>query len=161
MTADSARSAPPAPRPTRESRVQRIGNGVVRFLLRSPLHGVLSRRLLVVTVTGRRTGRTYRVPVGYVEHDGALLIGAGGAWRRNLRPGEPVSVRLRGRDRLADAEVITNEERAADLYRPILRGNPVHGRFAGIGIEPDGGPNRADLRQALARGVAVVRLVPR
>ncbi|GIH14210.1 nitroreductase/quinone reductase family protein [Rugosimonospora africana] len=161
MTTASAPSASEARSRTPQSRLQRFGNSVVRVLLRSPLHRVLSRRLLIVTVTGRRTGRIYRLPVGYVEHDGTLLIGAGGAWRRNVRPGEPVSVRLRGRNRLADAEVITDEERAADLYRHILLGNPVHGRFARIGIGPDGTPDRADLRRALARGVAVVRLVPR
>ncbi len=161
MAAAPVPSAPPQRSRTRESRRQRLGNSIVRALLRSPLHGALSRRLLIVTVTGRRTGKIYRLPVAYVEHDGTLLIGAGGAWRRNLRPGEPVTVRLRGRDRLADAEVITDEERAAELYRHILRGNPVHGRFAGIGIGADGAPDRADLRRALARGVAVVRLAPR
>jgi hypothetical protein len=36
----------------------------------------------------------------------------------------------------------------------------VHGRFAHIRIAPDGGPDRDDLRRALADGVAVVRLRP-
>jgi deazaflavin-dependent oxidoreductase (nitroreductase family) len=141
-----------------QSRTQRSGNAAVRLLLRSPLHRALSGRLLTITVIGRRTGREYAIPVGYAEHDGALLVGTAGTWRRNLRPGTPVKIRLRGRDRQADPEVITDEARAAELYRAILRRNPVHGRFAGIGIEPDGSANPADLRRALARGVAVVRL---
>lgn len=144
----------------RPSRLQRYGDAFVRTLLRSPLHRLLSGRLLIITVVGRRTGRVYRLPVGYAEHDGALLIGSAGTWRRNLRPGEPVTVRLRGRDRQADADVVTDEGRAAELYRVILRHNPVHGRFAGIGVGPDGDPDRDDLHRALARGTAVVGLRP-
>ena len=71
-----------------------------------------------------------------------------------------MTVRWRGRDLLARADLVTEEEQAAVLYRTILHENPVHGKFAGIGIDGDGGPNRADLRQALARGAAVVRLRP-
>jgi deazaflavin-dependent oxidoreductase (nitroreductase family) len=145
----------------RQSRAQRAGDATVRFLLRSPLHRLLSGRLLIITVIGRKTGREYDLPVGYVEHGGALLVGTAARWRRNLRPGVPVRVRLRGRDVQADAEVITEEARAADLYAAILRRNPIHGRFVGIGVEPDGSANPSDLRRALAGGAAVVRLSPR
>ena len=146
--------------PRRTSAVQRVGNAVVLALLRSPLHRLLSGRLLAITVVGR-TGRRYTIPVGYAEHDAALLIGTAGTWYRNLRPGAPVDVRLRGRRRRYDPEVIRDESRAADLYRVILGRNPVHGRFAHIRIAPDGGPDPDDLRRALADGVAVVRLRPR
>lgn len=140
------------------SRLQRAGDATVRLLLRSPLHRLLSNRLLIITVTGRKTGRQYANPVGYAPHDGALLIGTAAGWRRNLKPGEPVPVRLRGADVRAEAEVITDEDRAAELYRVILAHNPVHGRYAGIRTDPDGQPNRADLRLALSAGTAVVRL---
>jgi deazaflavin-dependent oxidoreductase (nitroreductase family) len=143
-----------------ESALQRAGNAVVRGLLRSPLHRLLSGRLLTITVVGRRTGRRYRIPVGYVEHDEALLIGTAGTWYRNLRTGSTVEVRLRGRLRRAEPEVIRDEARATELYRAILHRNPVHGRFAQIRITADGGPDPDDLRRALARGVAVVRLRP-
>lgn len=122
---------------------------------------MLSAKLLIVTVTGRKTGRVYANPVGYAEHNGQLLIGTAAGWRRNVKAGIPVRVRLRGKDIEADAEVITEEQQAADLYRVILAHNPVHGRFAGIGIDPDGSPNPDDLRRALADGTAVVQLTPR
>ena len=104
----------------------RASDVVVRKVLRSPLHGLLSHRLLIITVTGRRTGRRYSNPVGYAQHDGALLVGSVAGWRRNLRPGELVPVRLRGADVLAAADVITDEERAAEFYRVILPRIPVH-----------------------------------
>jgi deazaflavin-dependent oxidoreductase (nitroreductase family) len=135
-------------------------NGVVRALLRSPLHGVASGRLLLITVVGRRTGTVYTNPVGYVvDTDGAILIGSAARWWRNLRPGQPVRVRVGGRDHLASAEVIRDEASVMPLYRTILRRNPVHGRFAGIRSGADGTPEPDDLRRALARGTAVVRLL--
>jgi deazaflavin-dependent oxidoreductase (nitroreductase family) len=151
-----------APLPSRPARgtlaMQRPLNALMRLLLRSPVHGLLSSRLLTITVIGRKTGNTYKIPVAYVEHEGALLVGTAATWRRNLRADTPVRVRLRGRDQLAHSEVITDEEQLAVLYRAILPQNPVHGRFVGIGLEPDGEPNRTDLRRAMGSGLAVVRL---
>jgi deazaflavin-dependent oxidoreductase (nitroreductase family) len=149
----------PRRRPPR-SALQRTLDAVVRGVLRSPLHRIVSGRLLLITVTGRRTGARYTYPVAYAEDGGVLLVGTAAAWRRNLRDREPVTVRWRGRDHLARADVVTDEEEAAVLYRTILRKNPVHGRYAGIRTNADGAPNRRDLRRALARGVAVVRLRP-
>jgi deazaflavin-dependent oxidoreductase (nitroreductase family) len=152
-------STPTRNKPT-QSRVQRTGDAFVRFLLRSPLHRMVSSKLLLITVVGRKTGREYTNPVAYAEHEGHLLIGTAAKWRRNLQQGQPVRVRLRGKDIRAEVEVITDEERAAELYPVILTDNPVHGRFAGIGLEPDGTVNRAGLHRAFVNGTAVVRLRP-
>ncbi|MGW4767449.1 nitroreductase/quinone reductase family protein [Nocardia sp. NPDC004278] len=150
----------PTKAPTTQSRTQRIGDAVVRAILRSRLHPLLSKKLLIVTVSGRKTGREYANPVGYAEHDGHLLIGTAANWRRNLIPGTPVRIRFRGADIQADHEVITDEPRAATLYREILTQNPTHGRFARIHLDPDGTTNLPALRTALAHGIAVVRLRP-
>jgi hypothetical protein len=88
--------------------------------------------VLIITVIGRETGREYGLRVGYVKLDDALLVGTAARWRLNLRPGVPVRVHLRGRDRHADDEVITDDARAADLYRVIQQRHPVHVRFGGM-----------------------------
>lgn len=142
-----------------ESRGQRLGNVFARAVLRTPLlHRVVSNRLLIITTIGRRTGKQYRTPVGYVGVSGALLIGTAGTWHRNLRPGISVEVLVRRHRARALPEVIRDEETAAQLYGDILRHNPVHGRYAGIRLTDDGRPDPEDLRAALARGVRVVRL---
>jgi hypothetical protein len=98
------------------------------------------------------------VPVGYVKHNGDLLVGAGGRWYRNLVSGQAVPIILRGKRQMARVEVVTDEAGCAELYRYILADNPVHPKLVGIRAEPDGAPNQSDLRRALAAGVAVVRL---
>ncbi|MGW4716069.1 nitroreductase family deazaflavin-dependent oxidoreductase [Nocardia sp. NPDC004260] len=142
------------------SRIQRTGDAVVRSLLRSPLHRVLSGRLLLVTVLGRKSGREYTNPVGYADHDGALLVGTTARWHRNLRDGEAVRVRLRGSEIRARAEVIADEARLAALAPVVVSANPIHGRYAGIELEPDGAVDRDNLRRAMANGYVIVRLSP-
>ncbi|MEV5650837.1 nitroreductase/quinone reductase family protein [Nocardia sp. NPDC052254] len=142
-------------------RMQPAVDAIMRTLLRSRLHRLLSGKLLVVTVIGRKTGRVYANPVGYAESDGALLIGTAASWRRNLRKDEPVRITWRGRDRLADWEVISSEREIAEPYRIILTQNPTHGRFAGIELDSSGHPDREQLRAAVGRGTVVVRLRPR
>ena len=75
-------------------------NAIVIALLRSPAHRVLSGRLIVLSYTGRRTGRRHTIPVGYTEHPGHLVVMVGHPerkqWWRNLREPAPVRVLLRG-----------------------------------------------------------------
>jgi hypothetical protein len=74
----------------------------VRAVLRSPLHGLLSGSLPLVTYTGRKSGRTFTIPVMYVEDADGILVYVGRSaekvWWRDLRGGAPVGVRLCGRD---------------------------------------------------------------
>ncbi len=82
----------------------RTVNHAVKAILRSPLHGRLSRKLVIMTVTGRRSGTRHSFPVAYSE-DGPdhLRIHIDWpekkVWWRNLKAPAPVGVRLRGRDR--------------------------------------------------------------
>jgi deazaflavin-dependent oxidoreductase (nitroreductase family) len=90
--------------------LQRVGNLFVIGLLRSPLHRLASRSLLLVTYRGRRSGNRFTIPVMYAEHEGTLTIYVGHSerkrWWRNLRGGAEVEVRLRGRRLRGQAEVV-------------------------------------------------------
>jgi hypothetical protein len=77
-------------------------NPLVKLLLRSPLHGLASGGLAVLTVTGRRSGRRFTFPVGYSRRDDRVTIDVGWPerklWWRNLRKPAPVEIRIQGRD---------------------------------------------------------------
>jgi hypothetical protein len=83
------------------------GNRVVRQLLRSPLHAPFSGRLVLITVTGRRSGREHTLPVAYKQDGERLAIPVmwpeRKLWWRNLRDGAPVRLRLRGQERTGQA----------------------------------------------------------
>jgi deazaflavin-dependent oxidoreductase (nitroreductase family) len=94
-------------------------NRCVRALLRSPLHGALSRSVVLLSFRGRRSGRWFTTPVQYAPWADALVVVPGHAdrkqWWRNLEGGAPVRLHLRGRDVDADAALVRGEAADAAL----------------------------------------------
>jgi deazaflavin-dependent oxidoreductase (nitroreductase family) len=136
----------------------RIANPCVKAILRSPLHPLLSKRVMVLTVTGRRSARTYSLPVGRHESgDGTLLLSAGGAWRHNLRGGADVRVTLDGRERRGHAVLVEDPDEAAREFAALL--DRVGPRALGVKVHVDRAPTAADVKAVLRRrGVARLRL---
>lgn len=144
-----------------ERRPRLIGafNVVCKLVLRSPIHGVMSDKLALLTFTGRKTGRSYTTPVSYiVETDSTLLVAGGAPWWKNLQTGAPVRIQLRGRERLAHPEVIRDPIELARLLQVILPRNPTLGRFMGLRLGADGQVDPTALAVAQKRGLALVRL---
>jgi deazaflavin-dependent oxidoreductase (nitroreductase family) len=142
--------------------LQGLANRVVRALLRTPLLcRLIGKRLLIVYVVGRKSGRHYTVPVAYIRQDGALLIGTPFGWVRNLRTGEPVDIRLKGKRRPADVHVVTDEAGVVGHYAMMARDNHQFAKFNKISLDHAGEPSPADLHLAWAAGARAVRLTPR
>jgi deazaflavin-dependent oxidoreductase (nitroreductase family) len=141
---------------------QKVANRIVRTLLRTPgISSDMGKRLVIINVTGRKTGKRYSVPVAYTRHEGSLLVGTPFAWARNMRTGEPVEVILRGRRQQADVQVITDPDGVVAAYDVICRDNRRFARFNNIRIDADGTPAPGDLRAAYASGARAYRLSPR
>lgn len=80
-----------------------FANHFVRPLLRGPLARWVGRGLALLQVTGRRTGRTYELPVQYRREGTTVWITPGmperKTWWRNLRGnGADVTIRLAGHE---------------------------------------------------------------
>jgi deazaflavin-dependent oxidoreductase (nitroreductase family) len=73
------------------------GNDFMAWVLRSPFHGMLSNGTMLITVTGRKTGKTYTTPVGYYEEGGYLWIitSRDRSWWRNVQGGANVKLLLK------------------------------------------------------------------
>lgn len=105
--------------------------GPISWILRSPFHWILSKGLLLISVRGRRTGRVYTLPVGYVEAQGAVYVMVGDyetkRWWLNLRGGAPVALLLHGRVVDAGADILDPDrdreelDLALALYRARFR----------------------------------------
>lgn len=65
---------------------------------------------MLITVTGRKTGRRYTIPVGYHQVADAIVIMIGEAktktWWRNYRTAGPIEMRLRGRSLRGRAQLL-------------------------------------------------------
>ena len=78
----------------------------MRGLLSLPFATPISRRLMLVHYTGRKSGKAYRQPVSYVEDGDTLLTPGGGNWKLNLSEDRPVRIHLKGREVEARPELV-------------------------------------------------------
>jgi hypothetical protein len=142
---------------------QNAVNRLMRVLLRTPLLSLgIGKRLLAFNLVGRKSGKKYVIPVAYTRHEGKLLVGViAKKWASNIRPGEPVSITLLGRKRLADVVIRRDEASVVQLFDVIARDNHAHAAFSGVGYDADGSPHRADLLQAYEKGAVVIELTVR
>jgi hypothetical protein len=71
----------------------RLVNPVVRLLLRSPMHPLLSRSLVILSYQGRKTGRWRSLPCMYARNGQELFIIPGQpdrkVWVAQLAPTQP------------------------------------------------------------------------
>ncbi len=120
-------------------------NDFVIFALKSPLHVFMGPTMLV-TVTGRKTGRKIAVPVNYYQEGNSLwvLSSRDRTWWRNLAHGGEVEVRLRGHDYKASGEVVLDEQAAAARLGQYVRHVPGSARYVGVRVE-NGEANCEDL----------------
>lgn len=141
-------------------RLLRRLNPVIATLLRSPLHGLASRNLLLLTYVGAKSGVVRTLPLSYVEVGGRpYLCTRSSAWWRNLRSGRPVELRLRGRRVAATPVVVdTHTPEALDAFRTFLAANSKTGEMLyRVGTDGDRRPREEDLRREVLRSI-VVRL---
>jgi deazaflavin-dependent oxidoreductase (nitroreductase family) len=88
------------------------GNDFMTWVLRSPLHGMLSGGMMLITITGRKTGRQYTTPVGYYEESGYLWVitSRDRTWWKNLRGGAAVELFMKRRLVTGFAELELDEK---------------------------------------------------
>lgn len=111
-----------------------FGNGFVAGLLRSPLHGLISSAVMLVSVRGRRSGRLISTPVNYVRVDHSLWTVSlpERQWWRNLRGGAPVTLRLAGRDVTVRGTALEAPEDVAAGLARIVQRHPALRRQLGL-----------------------------
>ncbi len=88
---------------------------------------MLSGRVLLVTVTGRRSGRRYGTPAQDAQDGDTLYLvsHARQRWWRNLHGGAPVELQLRGRRARGRGELLEPASAEAEQAREVLRGSAL------------------------------------
>lgn len=140
-----------------QAKVMGILNVPMRRVLGLPFPTPIGKRLMLVYLTGRRTGKQYRQPVSYVRDGTMLLTPGGGKWKLNLREDQPVRIRLNGRDVSARPEIIRDPNVIEPVLEKMIAANPMVNRFVGIPRTPDGRLDPDRLALAAKYGFAVVR----
>lgn len=137
----------------------RLANRFPILLLRSPLHGLLSDGVLLITFTGRTSGRQYTTPANYLRDDDTVDLTTDSPWWKNLRGGALVTLRMKGRDYRGTAEPVIEPVEVERVLRAMLARFPRYGKPANIRTGPGGRPREEDIARAIQRdGRVVVRV---
>ncbi len=110
------------------------GNNFIGWLLRSPLHGLLSNGTMLLTVRGRKTGKPYSTPVDYYEEDGFIwvLSNRDRSWWRNLQGGANVEMLLKGNPILGFADLELDEKAVEVQLVKYIQHKPYTAKPLGI-----------------------------
>ena len=122
------------------------GNDFMAWVLRSPFHGILSNGMMLITITGRKTGNTYTTPVGYYEEGGYLWVitSRERMWWRNLQGGAKVGLLLKRKHVLGETETELDENSVEARMVEYLRHVPQAAKPMGIRVE-NKSPNAEDI----------------
>jgi hypothetical protein len=141
----------------RRGRIMRVVNVPMRAALSLPFPTPLSGNLMLISYTGRKSGKAYRQPVSYVPDGDMLLTPGGGRWTLNLTDERPVLIRLRGHDVPSRPELVAEPAELERLLDVIAVKNPRAARFIPIPRDPDGRLDPDALDAAVRHGFCIVR----
>jgi len=125
------------------------------FLLRHNWMGPAGNELLVITTTGRKSGKRYSTPIGYLR-DGETIIALTNAapsnWYRNALSSGQALLEIKGQPLTARMEAVNDQaerERIFNLYKRARAKN--FNRYFGVPVDA---PEEI-LKQALATRIFV------
>jgi hypothetical protein len=140
-------------------------NPLILFLLRSPLHAIASKGLMIVSWSGRKSGALFSIPVGYQRDGDAIIVLISKpdqkSWWKNFRTPWPAELLIKGRIRTAMGE--WQEPGSAEFFGPLevtLRRLPwMGGQLGGIRYDRKIGLTD-DQRNILCKKAGVIRFEP-
>jgi hypothetical protein len=141
----------------------RVVNPLLKFLLRTPVAGVAGKSMMVLSFTGRKSGRRYSIPVSAHQIGGDLYALAGAAWRLNFRGGAPAEVLHNGKTTTMHGELIEDPSAVAELSRRSAEhyGAKTAQRMMGLKFRDQGIPTAEEFTEAAkANHLGAIRLTP-
>jgi deazaflavin-dependent oxidoreductase (nitroreductase family) len=129
------------------------------WLLKSPLHGIISKGVMLVSVTGRRSGRMISTPTNYLRDGNTLWIISwrDRKWWRNLRAPAQVRVLLAGKNVEGRGQVIEEEKTVAQALFDYYRRVPKYAKYVQIGLDAAGLPLSTDCER-VAQKMVIIRI---
>ena len=125
-------------------------NNAMKFVLRSPVHKMVSKFTLLITFTGRKSGKTYTTPVSYSQFGDQVYIFTHANWWKNLCGGAPVTLTIRGQEFKGWAEPVAEDKDAiATWLSTHLREVPSDAKYYSVTLDKQGNPKADEVKQAV------------
>lgn len=133
-------------------------NVMMKGMLRTPgLQRWIGNAIALITVTGRRTGKSYTTPVTYYRDGDTVIVITKKFrnWWRNLREKPEVDLRLKGRTFRGHARASIGDESELDFFVKFLENRRFDAKAYGVTFTPDGHINREEARRVLSQIVLI------
>ena len=141
----------------------RVVNPLMRRLLTSPLHRVVSGQLMLLRYRGRRSGRAVALPLGRQLHRGRVAAFTNSRWRHNFRGGHEAELVGHGTPRRVRGTLVEDVDEVAAAYAARIEelGWQAAQRRLGIRVNAGRAQTREELADAIrASGLSIVVFDP-
>jgi len=133
-------------------------NRAMKFVLTSPVHGMVSKTILLISFKGSRSGKSFTTPVSYSQDGDQVVIFTHADWWKNLRGGAPVTLRIQGQDFQGLAEPVAEDKQAiAEALAKHLRKVQSDARYYGVTFDEAGNPRAEEVEKG-ARSAVMIRV---
>ncbi len=134
----------------------RILNPIMKTILKSPFHSVVSGQIMILSFQGVKSGKAYSTPVSYSKENDNIVCFTHAKWWKNFTNGAEVTLRIQGQDFNGHAEAISDEpDRIAMGLRNHIQAIPNDARYYGVTLDANGQPDMEQVKKAAAEAVMI------
>ena len=134
-------------------------NPVMRGLLRSPIHGIASANICLLSYRGRRSGRSIMTPLSFMRQGSLvrLLSSHNTRWWNNFLDGPvDVEIEIARKTHRGGAKTLVDDSAAfREGVRAFLTAVPRDARVYGVKLDEDRKPREEDVERAAGHIVLV------
>jgi hypothetical protein len=108
-----------------------------------------SRSVMLITFTGRKSGKTYTTPISYARDGDQVTAFTGARWSKNLEGGAPVTLNIKNKEYHGWADVVANDKAAVtEGLMTFLSKVRSDAGFYKVNFDDDDQPNWEDVQRA-------------
>ncbi len=146
------------PAPTGPRTPPKLANQILGAMLRLPFATPISRAILLLSFTGRKSGKRFTTPVGYQRAGDVVTLFTDHDWYKNLQAQPQVTLLIAGKTLHGTATVTHGQP---DVIDPALwdcvQTSPAAARAYGVTSDAQGKLDRASATAA-ARRFTMIRI---
>jgi len=136
----------------------RLINPLVVLILRSPLHFLASKNLIFITFKGRKSKKTFNIPVSY-HREGNELIALTlkqNLWWKNLKMLNTTQITLLGKKEDVGLTIVDKDTHfIKEKMRELIIEKPIDAYFAKVKLDKNKLPIEEDLIKASQKHIVL------
>lgn len=133
-------------------------NSVMAWLMRTPLHRMMSKHIMLISFRGRKSGKLFTTPIGYLRRGSTVECFTDHTWWRNLVERPDVILLIQGKRYAGTAEVIRDDkETIASVLLDYCTHSPMAARAFRVELDASGKPMPEAARREAQR-LTLVRM---